>query len=83
MINIRRHIEQWRQGAKEDFEVAQQLLNADKIRHGLFFLHLILGKILKAHVCLYSNDILNYGDPFPHQTKQQNFLLKLKRCYNG
>ena len=57
MINTQKHIEYWRQGVDEDFEVAQQLIRSNKIRHGLFFLHLSLEKILKAHICSHSNDI--------------------------
>ncbi len=57
MVNIEKHIEHWRKGSDEDFEVANQLINSNKIRHGLFFLHLSLEKILKAFICLHSNDI--------------------------
>jgi len=57
MVNIDKHISHWRNGAEEDFEVADQLIRSGKIRHGLFFLHLTLEKILKAHVCLNSGDI--------------------------
>jgi len=41
----------------EDFEVAKQLIDSDKIRHGLFFLHLTLEKIIKSHVSLSTGDI--------------------------
>ena len=57
MINKEKHIEHWKNGSDEDFEVAQQLIRSNKVRHGLFFLHLSLEKILKAHVCSYNNDI--------------------------
>ena len=57
MINIEKHIQHWRKGSDEDFEVASQLINSNKIRHGLFFLHLSLEKILKAFICLHNNDI--------------------------
>ncbi len=57
MINIDKHIAYWKNGSEEDFEVAEQLIRSGKIRHGLFFLHLALEKLLKAHICLKSNDI--------------------------
>ncbi len=57
MVNIEKHISHWRNGADEDFEVANQLIRSGKIRHGLFFLHLTLEKILKAHVCRNTGDI--------------------------
>lgn len=57
MVNIDKHILHWQNGAKEDLEVAKQLLASDKIRHGLFFLHLAMEKIIKAHICRNTNDI--------------------------
>jgi len=57
MVNIDKHISYWKSSAEEDFQVADQLIRSGKIRHGLFFLHLTLEKILKAHVCRNSRDI--------------------------
>jgi len=57
MVNIEKHISHWKNGADEDFEVADHLIKSGKIRHGLFFLHLTLEKILKAHVCRSSGDM--------------------------
>lgn len=57
MVNIEKHISHWKIGAEEDFEVADHLIRSGKIRHGLFFLHLTLEKILKAHVCRNTGDI--------------------------
>lgn len=51
MVDITEQINYWRNGALEDLEAAKQLINGDKIRHGLFFTHLSLEKILKSHVC--------------------------------
>lgn len=44
-------------GAKEDLDVAKDLVFQRRIRHGLFFAHLALEKILKARVCQTSHDI--------------------------
>lgn len=41
----------WCIGSDEDWDVAVELLKAKKIRHALFFLHLAMEKMLKAHVC--------------------------------
>lgn len=57
MINIEKHVLYWRNSAEEDFEAATQLIRSNKIRHGLFFLHLALEKILKAHVCQNTGDL--------------------------
>ena len=51
MVDISQHIVYWRNGAAEDWEVANQLVNSGKTRHGMFFAHLALEKILKAHIC--------------------------------
>ena len=51
MLNIPKQIEYWVRTAEEDFEVGSNLIRVDKARHGLFFLHLALEKMLKACVC--------------------------------
>ena len=49
-MNIIKHIEYWRVGSDEDWEMVEIALERGKIRHGLFFLHLAMEKIIKAHV---------------------------------
>jgi HEPN domain-containing protein len=49
--------EHWRQGAEEDLEVAIDLISRGRARHGLFFAHLALEKVLKAHFCMTVGDI--------------------------
>lgn len=51
MIDIQSQIAYWRDGSNEDFEVAQELVELGRTRHGLFFAHLALEKMLKAHIC--------------------------------
>ena len=51
MIDIEQQVDYWRDGAQEDWEVAQELVKNGRTRHGLFFAHLTLEKMLKAHVC--------------------------------
>ncbi len=50
-IDIQKQIAHWKNGAVEDWDVAWDLIKQNKIRHGLFFAHLALEKLLKAHVC--------------------------------
>ncbi len=57
MVNIDEHIAYWKTGAVEDLDVAQQLVHSDKTRHGLFFAHLAIEKILKAHICKTTRQI--------------------------
>jgi HEPN domain-containing protein len=57
MIDIQKQIEHWQNGAVEDWDVAQDLIGQNKVRHGLFFAHLALEKVLKAHVCRHTQDL--------------------------
>ena len=57
MINIERQVHYWRQSAEEDWAVADELVGKGRIRHGLFFAHLALEKMLKAHVCRVTQDM--------------------------
>lgn len=50
-MDISQHIQYWSSGAREDWEVAEHLVNSGKFRHGLFFAHLALEKVLKGHYC--------------------------------
>jgi len=51
MADVLGQINYWRNGAIEDWEVASQLVEGGKSRHGMFFAHLALEKLLKAHIC--------------------------------
>lgn len=57
MLDIEKQVTFWRDGAQEDLTVAQELLERGRSRHGLFFLHLALEKLLKAHVCRQTRDL--------------------------
>ncbi len=57
MIDIGKQIAHWRNSAEEDWSVAQDLVSRGKIRHGLFFAHLVLEKTLKAHVCKATGEL--------------------------
>ncbi len=56
-MDIDKHLVHWKTSASEDWEIAHRLLAANKIRHGLFFLHLTVEKLLKALVCRHTNDL--------------------------
>jgi len=55
MLNIPKQIEYWVKTAEEDFEVGSNLIKINKTRHGLFFIHLAVEKMLKACVCKHQN----------------------------
>ncbi len=50
-IDVDKQVEYWRTSADEDWEVGADLVRRGRTRHGLFFVHLALEKMLKAHVC--------------------------------
>lgn len=56
-MDIERHVIFWRDSAQEDWEVAVHLIRAGRTRHGMFFAHLALEKLLKALVCQHTQDI--------------------------
>jgi len=56
-MDIGKQVNFWRQGAGEDWQVACELVDAGRVRHGLFFAHLALEKLLKAHVCHRTQDL--------------------------
>jgi HEPN domain-containing protein len=51
MVDIDKQIAYWRSGAEEDWDVGRDLVGRGSVRHGLFFAHLALEKVLKGHVC--------------------------------
>ncbi len=49
-MDIKKQIEYWKNGAINDIDTAELLINNGKYLHGLFFCHLVIEKIIKAHV---------------------------------
>jgi HEPN domain-containing protein len=49
-MNVEEQVEYWRNGSREDLAAAETLIEKGHLRHGLFFTHLALEKMLKAHV---------------------------------
>jgi HEPN domain-containing protein len=57
MINVQKQIDYWINGAVDDFKSAEILIESKRMLHGLFFCHLVIEKILKAHVVKDSQKI--------------------------
>jgi len=49
-MDVQKQIEYWREGARRDLAAARSLLETRHPDHALFFAHLALEKMLKAHV---------------------------------
>jgi len=56
-MDVQKQIEFWKVSAEEDFAAAESLLEKGHFRHCLFFAHLAVEKMLKAHVTRQTNDI--------------------------
>ena len=56
-MDVKKHIQYWLRSADEDWDIAQDLVDRKKVRHGLFFAHLALEKVFKAHVCRTTQDV--------------------------
>ena len=56
-MDVSKQIDYWRTSGDEDFAAAESLLERGHLRHCLFFAHLAIEKILKAHVTRQINDI--------------------------
>ncbi|MBF0132641.1 MAG: HEPN domain-containing protein [Magnetococcales bacterium] len=50
-LNVQAQVDYWRISSDQDWAVAVGLIQRGSQRHGLFFLHLSMEKLLKAHVC--------------------------------
>jgi len=55
-MDIEGQIEYWRTSSAEDLAAAESLIEKEHLRHGLFFAHLALEKMLKAHVVRVTRD---------------------------
>jgi len=49
-MDIVKQVDYWQLGSEEDIAAAEALVEKGYLRHGLFFAHLAVEKILKAHV---------------------------------
>ena len=57
VVDIDHQVRYWREGAREEWEVAGELLEKGRARHALFFAHLAIEKALKARVCRRTRDL--------------------------
>ncbi len=56
-MDVGKQVDYWRSGSKEDIAAAEALVSKGFLRHGLFFAHLAVEKILKAHVARKTGEI--------------------------
>lgn len=68
-MDINKQIECWKSGAVNDIDTVELLINNNKILHGLFFCHLVIEKIIKAHVVKATKNV-------PPNSHNLNWLLE-------
>ena len=57
MIDIKKQIQDWIEGAEDDLSAAELLIREKKILQGLFFCHLVVEKAIKAHLVKKSGEV--------------------------
>ncbi|VAW23495.1 hypothetical protein MNBD_BACTEROID01-2565 [hydrothermal vent metagenome] len=57
MINDKKQIDYWINGAEDDIITAEILIQRDRLLHGLFFCHLVIEKAIKAHIVKGTKEI--------------------------
>ena len=57
MTDVAKQVAFWRDSSEEDWDVAAELIKTRHARHGLFFAHLALEKLLKALVVQKMEDL--------------------------
>ena len=56
-MDIQKQVDYWKTSSDEDFAAAESLLEKGHLRHCLFFAHLAIEKMLKAHVTRQTKDV--------------------------
>jgi HEPN domain-containing protein len=81
-LNLQKQIEYWKNIALSDFETVEILIEKGKSLHGLFFCHLTIEKILKAHyvnstksLAPKTQDLINLSNKSDLQLKEKFQLL--------
>jgi len=75
MINTDKQIAYWIEGAKNDLETAELLVNNEKILHGLFFCHLVIEKAIKAFVVKETKEVPPRSHNLIYLSEKANLLL--------
>lgn len=57
MVDVLKQINYWKTSSDEDFAAAESLLEKGHLRHSLFFAHLAVEKMVKAHVTRQTKEI--------------------------
>ena len=75
MIDPEKQIEYWKAGALDDLETAKVLIDKNRLLHGLFFCHLVIEKIIKAHVVKQTKDIAPRSHNLIYLSERANLVF--------
>ena len=75
MVDVDKQIEYWKTGSYDDLETAKILVEKDRFLHGLFFCHLVIEKIIKAHVVKLTNDLAPRSHNLIYLSEKSNLLF--------
>jgi HEPN domain-containing protein len=74
-MNIDKQVAYWKDSASSNIETAEILLNKDKYTEGLFFCHLAIEKILKAHYVKHNNALAPKSHKLQYLAEQSSIEL--------
>ena len=75
-MNINKQIEYWKSGSVNDIDTAELLIKNNKLLNGLFFCHLVLEKIIKAHVVLATKNVPPKSHDLLYLLKKTELILE-------
>ncbi|MCX6307565.1 MAG: HEPN domain-containing protein [Bacteroidia bacterium] len=76
MVDNEKQLAYWKAGAFEDLETAKILIEKDRLLQGLFFCHLVIEKIIKAHVVKQTNDSAPRSHNLIYLSERANLLFE-------
>jgi len=76
MIDIHKQVEYWKSGAFDDLETAKILIESNRLLHGLFFCHLSIEKIIKAHVVKNTGDLAPRSHNLIYLSEKANLVFE-------
>lgn len=75
MIDKQKQMDYWLKNAEEDIQTAELLISQKRILHGLFFCHLTIEKIIKAHFVKINNQIAPKSHNLLYLSEKSNLIF--------
>lgn len=75
MIDLEKQIDYWKSGAFDDLETAKVLIDKNRVLHGLFFCHLVIEKVIKAHIIKQTKEIAPRSHNLIYLSERANLVF--------